>query len=105
MLSQKLVRCLEIRMTRLDSQGFAGSNMPWVEATHIVHVAKFENLRGVRLLVQLSRYDALAVGENYNVMWDGAWSSTRLPEIIDAFQPRRLDPEWTKAAVLMYKDP
>lgn len=100
----KQVRGLEIRMTRLTAPEY-GHTMPWAKAAHIVHIAKFENLQGVRLLVQLGRTDALALGENYNVMWDEAWSPTKLPEVIDAFQLGKLDPKRTKVALLMLKDP
>lgn len=46
----KQVRGLALRMTSLSLAG----NEPlvsWAKAAHIVHIAKFENLRGVRLLL------------------------------------------------------
>ncbi|KAF3047155.1 hypothetical protein E8E12_011495 [Didymella heteroderae] len=97
----KHVRGLEIRMTRLSTSTVS---MHWAQALHMLHMAKFEKLRGVRLLVQLGRYDALALRENYDVMSDRDWWETKLPEIICAFQQHKLDSDRTDVALLMFRD-
>lgn len=99
----KQVRGLELRMTSLSLAG-NGTLVSWANAAHIVHIARFKNLRGVRLLLQLSRPAALKLGRNYDVMSDDAWWATKLPEVVTAFMLRKLEPGRTKAAVLMYRD-